>query len=716
MEGDGPMRSRVSGLARALLAGLLASLAPAAPALATAGDWVETEQARLRLISAVDGVAAEGRLDLGLQFQLEPGWKIYWRSPGDAGYPPRLDWSGSRNLADPALSWPVPERFSLFGLETFGYGDEVVLPIAARAVDPGQGVALAAKVDFLVCEEICIPLEADLSLSLPSGPAASSSYGALIETFRRLVPGQGAEAGLSLESVGLTGDLKNPVIEARATSETAFAAPDLLVEGPPAFSYGSPEVALEDEGRSAVIRVPVLGRSGANSVIEGKPLTVTLTDGRRGLETSVIARFAEGATPPLDLAQLAIIIGLAFIGGLILNVMPCVLPVLSLKLLSVVSHGGGERRQVRRGFLASAAGIVASFLALALLVLGLKGAGMAVGWGIQFQQPLFLVALVLVLTLFAWNLFGLFEFHLPRALGGLGARKSDDKSLAGSFWTGALATLLATPCSAPYLGTAVGFALARGPLEVVAVFLALGLGMALPYVLVAAVPSLATRLPRPGAWMLWVKRVMGLALLGTAVWLLAVLGGESGLAAALAVAVMALATAPVLWLNLRRRLDPGVATAAILGLALAAFISPPTLGGPVAARSAGEAGAWQPLDAARIAGLVAQGKVVFVDVTADWCITCQYNKVQVLDDRRVTARLEAAGAVTLRGDWTRPDPAISAYLESFGRYGIPFNAVYGPGLPAGKALPEILSVSGVLAVLDEAAGEQITGNRASTTP
>ena len=179
---------------------------------------------------------------------------------------------------------------------------------------------------------------------------------------------------------------------------------------------------------------------------------------------------------------------------------------------------------------------------------------------------------------------------------------------------------------------------------------------------------------------------------------------------------MALATAPVLWLNLRRRLDPGVATAAILGLALAAFISPPTLGGPVTARSSGEAGAWQPLDAARIAGLVAQGKVVFVDVTADWCITCQYNKVQVLDDRRVTARLEAAGAVTLRGDWTRPDPAISAYLESFGRYGIPFNAVYGPGLPAGKALPEILSVSGVLAVLDEAAGEQITGSRASTTP
>ena len=360
------------------------------------------------------------------------------------------------------------------------------------------------------------------------------------------------------------------------------------------------------------------------------------------------------------------------------------------------------------------AGIVASFLALAVLALGLKGAGLAVGWGIQFQQPLFLVAMILLLMLFAWNLFGLFEFHLPRALGGLGAQ-GDDKSLAGSFWTGALATLLATPCSAPYLGTAVGFALARGPLEIVAVFLALGLGMALPYVLVAAVPGLATRLPRPGAWMLWVKRVMGLALLGTAVWLLTVLWAESGLAAALAVAVMALATAPVLWLDLRRKLAPGVAAAAILGLGLAAFITPPTLGKPMAAREARTAGDWQTLEATQIAGLVAQGKVVFVDVTADWCVTCQYNKVQVLDDGRVAERLEAAGVVTLRGDWTRPDPAISAYLESFGRYGIPFNAVYGPGLPAGKALPEILSVDGVLAALDEAEAGRITGSRDATT-
>ncbi len=708
------MPRRVFGLALTIVAGLLASLFATAPALAAAGDWAETEQGRVRLISAVAGVGSEGRLDLGLQFQLEPGWKIYWRSPGDAGYPPRLDWSASRNLADPTLSWPVPERFSLFGLETFGYGDEVVLPIAARAVDPAQGVALAAKLDFLVCEEICIPLEADLALALPSGAAASSSHGTLIETYRRLVPGEGAEAGLGFESVGLTGNLEEAVVEARATSEIAFETPDLLVEGPPAFSYGKPEVALEDEGRSAVIRVPVLARSGARSVIEGKPLTVTLVDGRRGLETTVIARFAEGATPRFDLAGLAVILGLAFIGGLILNVMPCVLPVLSLKLLSVVSHGGGERAQVRRSFLASAAGILASFLGLALLVLGLKGAGMAVGWGIQFQQPIFLVAMILVLMLFAWNLFGLFEFHLPRALGGLGAQ-GDDKSLAGSFWTGALATLLATPCSAPYLGTAVGFALARGPLEIVAVFLALGLGMALPYVLVAAVPGLAIRLPRPGAWMLWVKRVMGLALLGTAVWLLTVLWAESGLAAALAVAVMALATAPVLWLDLRRKLAPGVAAAAILGLALAAFITPPTLGKPVAARDAGGAGNWQTLEATQIAGLVAQGKVVFVDVTADWCITCQYNKVQVLDDGRVAERLEAAGVVTLRGDWTRPDPAISAYLESFGRYGIPFNAVYGPGLPAGKALPEILSVNGVLAALDEAEAGRITGSRDTTT-
>ena len=706
------MRIPLSGLilsATAALALVSGLVLPAGSALAAAGDWSETEQGRVRLISAADGVGPEGRLDLGLQFQLEPGWKIYWRSPGDAGKPPVLDWSASANLAEPEMLWPVPKRFSLFGLETFGYGDEIVLPIAARAADPGSGVRLAAEVDFLVCEEICIPLLAEVALDLPAGPAAGSAHGILIDSYKALVPGQGAEAGLGLESAVLTGKVESPVIEARVTSESPFGKPDLLVEGPPAFSYGKPEVALAEDGLSALVRVPVLARKNAQSVIEGKNLTLTVTDGLRGLEVPVIARYAEGARPAIDLADLALILGLALLGGLILNVMPCVLPVLSLKLLSVVNHGGQDSGAVRRGFLASAAGIVVSFLALALFTLALKGAGMAVGWGVQFQQPLFLVAMILLLTLFAWNLFGLFEINLPRAFGGLlgGGGQEGEGSLAGSFWTGAFATLLATPCSAPFLGVAVGFALSRGALEVWLVFAALGLGMALPYLLVAAIPRLATGLPRPGPWMLRVKQLLGLALLGFAAWLVFVLWAESGLAAALAVGVLALATAPVIWLDRRRGLGKGVAAAAVLGLVVAAFISPATLG-VAGTRSASEAaGAWQPLEAAQIGALVAQGKVVFVDVTADWCITCWVNKKNVLDRAEVARRLGAEEVVTLRGDWTRPDPEISAYLESFGRYGIPFNAVYGPGLPSGKALPELLTVDSVLTALDEAGSGKV---------
>ena len=691
-----PAAIAVLGLALAL---------PAGAVLAAAGDWAETDQGRLRLISALNGVGPEGRLDLGLQFQLEPGWKIYWRSPGDAGKPPVLDWDASANLAEPEILWPVPKRFSLFGLETFGYGDEVILPIAARAADPGSGVDLAASVDLLVCEEICVPLLVDVALRLPAGPAAGSTHGILIDSYKALVPGQGAEAGLGLESVFLTGKVESAVIEARITSDSPLKKPDLLVEGPPAFSYGKPEVALAEDALSAVVRIPVLARKNARSVIEGKSLTVTVTDDLRGLEVPVVARYAEGARPALDLADLALILGLALLGGLLLNVMPCVLPVLSLKLLSVVNHGGQDRGAVRRGFLASAAGIVVSFLALALFTLALKGAGMAVGWGVQFQQPLFLVAMILLLTLFAWNLFGLFEINLPRVFGGLLSGRGGQEgggSLAGSFWTGAFATLLATPCSAPFLGVAVGFALSRGALEVWLVFAALGLGMALPYLLVAAIPRLATGLPRPGVWMLRVKQVLGLALLGFAVWLVIVLWAESGPAAALAVGLLALATAPVLWLDRRRGLGKGVAAAAVLGLAAAAFISPATLG-VAGTRTASEAaGAWQPLEAERIGALVAQGKVVFVDVTADWCITCWVNKKNVLDRAEVARRLGAEEVVTLRGDWTRPDPEISAYLESFGRYGIPFNAVYGPGLPSGQALPELLTVDSVLTALDEA--------------
>ena len=711
------LRKSLRSLATMAFLLVFAGLLPAGQAWAAAGGWAEEEQARLRLISGQQSIAGAS-LDLGLEFDLDPGWKIYWRSPGDAGLPPRVDWSGSQNLKSAEIDWPVPHRFSLFGLETFGYGGQVVLPVRAEAEQPGQPINLRAKVDYLLCEEICIPYTADLALDLPAGDGARAPQAFLIESFRRQVPGFGAERGLGITGVSLAGTRENPVLQVSVRSERPLEAPDLLVEGPKGFQFGVPEVTLAEGGRAAVLRAAV-SRAATAKALEGEPLTVTVTDGTRGVEADAVARFL--APPALDLAALAGILGLALLGGLILNLMPCVLPVLSIKLLSVAQQGGRERRAVRASFLASAAGILFSFLLLAGLMVGLKTAGLAIGWGIQFQQPLFLAAMAVVMALFAYNLLGLFEVPLPGFIGrlavmGQGGRGSapepqeDQHSLWGNFATGALATLLATPCSAPFLGTSVGFALARGAWEIFLIFAVLGLGLALPYLLVAAAPGLVAWLPRPGAWMIWLRRILGLLLAGTAAWLVTVLAAQVGVPAAALAAGLLLGLGVVLWAGPRLAPRQRLATPLVAGLlALAAFALPAGLAGPRGGAPAPAAAeAWRPLNAAAIPALVAEGQVVFVDVTADWCITCQVNKKLVLDTAAVMERLEQPHVVRMRGDWTLPDEAISAYLAGFGRYGIPFNAVYGPGAPQGVALPEILTRDAVLAALERAAGGAAT--------
>lgn len=686
------------------LATLFVVVGSASPARAAASNWAENQQSRVRLLAGQGESGEAGELELGLQFQLALGWKIYWRSPGDAGFPPSIDWSGSENLAKAEMSWPVPHRFELFGLQTFGYSGEVVLPIEAKVERPGEPARLAAAVNYLICEEICVPHQVALALSLPGGPMTEAAETALIDSYKRMVPGQGAERGLSLERIQLTGTREAPVIEAVARSESAFMKPDLLVEGPPGFIFGKPELSLSDKAHRAQLRVPVSATRTVQGVIDGKALTLTLTDGRRGLEQVWRARFA--ATPgsqAIGSLTLLTVLGLALLGGLILNLMPCVLPVLSIKLLSVVSHGGKDRGTVRLGFLATAAGVICSFLVLAGVAIALKTVGLAVGWGIQFQQPFFLMAMTIVVSVFAANLFGLFEIPLPRWIGDA-VERSDAPGLAGNFLTGAFATLLATPCSAPFLGTAISFALARGPGEILAIFAVLGLGLALPYLLIAAVPQLATRLPKPGRWMILLRRFLGLALAATAVWLLSVIAAQAGALAAATVAflllvgVAAVALAKFGWLA--RRVGAWSAGGALVAavLALGLLKSPPAV--DAAALEEG----WEPFDLAKIDQLVEAGEVVFVDVTADWCITCQVNKSIVLDVGRVKERLASPQVRNMRADWTQPDPAISAYLESFGRYGIPFNAVYGPGAPAGLPLPELLNAAAVIEALDRASG------------
>lgn len=695
---------RMNWLRTMLMAALLAALGlPAMAAEPGASEWATSESGKVRLVSATTGTGEAGQLRLGLHFKLEPGWKIYWRTPGDAGYPPKLDWAGSANLDNPQPRWPAPHRFVLAGLQNYGYSGEVILPLDARVPEASRPVAARLAVDFLACAQICVPQKAELSLDLSTGPAEPSAFAHDIGRFTALVPGDGRRHGLSLDSAEALGSGETSVLRLTVASMEPFSDPDAFVEAEDVAAFGQPRVSLSPDRRRAVFDIPV--PAGAlMKPLAGAPMTVTVTDGMRAFETAMVPVPGTAAPMAADEApSLAGMLLVALLGGLILNLMPCVLPVLSIKVIGVLAHGGGERAHVRASFVASAAGIVASFLALAALAIGLKQAGAAVGWGIQFQQPGFLALMVVLLALFAANLWGMFEIPMPAFLFNRGGG-IPHHTVLGHFLSGAFATLLATPCSAPFLGTAIGFALARGPGEIVMIFTALGIGMAVPYLAVAIWPDFALKMPKPGRWMVTVRNILGLALAGTGLWLLSVLMVQAGMLAALVTGGAMAAAVAVL--GLRHKLPSAARPAvtacvvALAGLALAAPFHGSANGetGP----ETGGAVAWSRFDSQTVARLVADGKVVFVDVTADWCITCKVNKAAVIERGEVAKRLSSPGVVALRADWTRPDESISRYLASFGRYGIPFNAVYGPSAPDGIALPELLSEAEVLAALDKA--------------
>ena len=426
------------------------------------------------------------------------------------------------------------------------------------------------------------------------------------------------------------------------------------------------------------------------------------------------ARAAEFPATPLaepmrgDAPRLLPILAVALLGGLILNFMPCVLPVLSLKMLSVASHAGAERRRVRIGLLMTALGVLASFALIAAALIGLKASGAAIGWGIQFQWPWFIAAMAALTTLFAASLWGWLTIGLPRVAYDVAAASSTERPNADAFLTGAFATLLATPCSAPFVGTAVGFSLAQGPGPIALVFAALGLGFAAPYLAVATFPRLVRLLPKPGRWMDWLRAGLGLVLAGTAVWLLFVLAALSGervaLGAGSALALVLGLLALRQWRGLPA-IAARLASAASVALVAAAVLWPAFAG--VESEAAATAGPWRRFDPNAIPQLVGEGKTVFVDVTAAWCLTCKVNEAAVLDRDPVASRLFGADVVAMRGDWTRPDPALTRYLQDFGRYGIPFNAVYGPGRPHGELLPELLTSGAVERALDDAASRGV---------
>nr|WP_223293102.1 MULTISPECIES: protein-disulfide reductase DsbD domain-containing protein [Shewanella] len=630
-----------------------------------------------------------------LEVKLDGDWKTYWRTPGEGGIAPSIKWDKSSNLNQVDWSWPAPDKFSLLGMQTFGYQGEVVFPLLLRLDDINADTQLHGKFTLSSCTTICVLTDYEINLDInPSALRADTDAMFAYNKALSKVPQKLTETDSS-SAIQLGWDSTKSQLEVVLDDEQ-WQRPEIIIDGEPDTIFklvstntiknedGSQQLSFIFEGESWLGEPELIGNS----------LNVTVVDSHRAMEYSA----SVSATTIIESgSSLLTILMFALLGGLILNVMPCVLPVLGMKLSSVVAAPDLQKNQIRQQFIASALGILVSFWLLAGFILMLKLTGQAIGWGVQFQNPWFIGFMALVTSVFALNMLGAFEINLPSSFQTKLATTGGNNN-RGHFLQGMFATLLATPCSAPFLGTAVAFALGADTLSLFVIFTALAVGMALPWLVVAAFPQVASYFPKPGRWMSVVKVIFSVLLLITSLWLISLLSSF------LVVSYLYVA-AGILLLTFFIFMAKSVGVSAVIATfsvtlmlaAVSAFMTSDQWAKPLPTDLD-----WTPLSETLIREQVAQGKTVFVDVTADWCITCKANKVGVILQDPVYSALKQEHILLIKGDWTTPSQQITNYLQSHNRFGVPFNVVYGPNAPKGIELPVILSTKDVLAAIERA--------------
>jgi thiol:disulfide interchange protein/DsbC/DsbD-like thiol-disulfide interchange protein len=672
---------------------LVAALLLAA-ATASAESGPASPLVRVELLGESQSIAPGETVWVALRQEIRPGWHTYWMNPGDSGESPRLEWTLPAGFTAGEMRWPHPERIRVGPAMSYGYTDEVVLPIPVTApadLRPGTRVTLRAQASWIVCEKTCVPEEAPVSLSLPvvAGPPAPDPRGApLIAAARRAVPTPSpwpATFTATPERVSL--DVAAPGLTAERVTEVWFYPARWGV-----IEHAAPQSArLSPEGITlAVARGPL--PEAVAGPIDGVLVVTERLDG--GLARHALSVRAEPRVAPAGSSSaLLTAMALAFAGGLVLNLMPCVLPVLSVKALGLVHHAG---ERLRGHGLAYTAGVLVCFALVAGTLLALRAGGQQLGWGFQLQSPLVVTLLAYVLFVMALSLSGVIV--LGAGLTGAGHSLAARAGYAGSFFTGALATVAATPCTAPFMGVAVGYALTQPWMAALLVFEALGLGLALPYLLLTLVPTWRRWLPRPGPWMTQLERFLAFPLYASVAWLVWVVSqqaGPAGVGVALG-GLVAIALAAWLYQSTRgaralwRRAAIGAVLALAIGAVSAAALDPRSDTRGAATRETG--GGWEPFSAARLAELRAAGTPVFVNVTAAWCLTCLVNERVALRSTTVTEALARKRIVRLKADWTTRDPVITRVLGAFGRSGVPLYLLYPAGAAGEPAvLPQILS-------------------------
>lgn len=704
--------------------GLAAACVQAAP------DEAATQQVRARLVASAGAVHAGDRLVLGVHQQIAPEWHTYWLNPGDTGLATRIDWTLPPGSAAGQIQWPTPQRFQLGAITNFGYAGDVTLLTeidVPKGLQAGQQFPLQARVSWLVCRESCIPQNVELRLSLPvlepGQPAGAGSP--LIDAARARLPVASPwPVDVQYAAGHVTLRLADPGLSRAALDTLAFFPAQrhqLSNELPQTVKVVDDEVLLRlpygDEPPSAqaaltgvlVVRDPAQPASAARGY--------AVNSAASPLASMSIAAAQAPAPASSSITTLGSVLLLALLGGIVLNLMPCVFPVLSLKALSLLQHAERPARETRRHGLAYTLGVLASFALLGGLLIVLKQGGAQIGWGFQYQSPGFVLLAAYLMFAVGLSLSGVFS--VGASVAGWGSSLASRRGYSGSFFTGVLAAVVASPCTAPFMGAAIGYALTQPAAILLAVFLTLGLGLALPYLLLTHWPALQHRLPRPGRWMERVKQGLAFPMYAAAVWLAWVLAQQAGphaVAAALG-GMVAIAFAAWVFDATRGHARAGVqrsgaglallaVTAALLGgqTGLRAQPAPPVQQPAMGKPSHGA----EPYSAERLQSLRRQGQPVFLNLTAAWCITCLVNERVALSDASVQQAFERAGIHYLKGDWTNEDAQITRKLGEFGRSGVPLYVYYPAHADADPVvLPQILTPKMVLDVLQSPAAVSV---------
>jgi thiol:disulfide interchange protein DsbD len=653
----------------------------------------------VQLVNEEFAVYAPDAIDAGLYFKLEPGWHVYWKNAGDSGEPPKIEWTLPKGVQAEPMQFPAPKRLPLGPLMDFGYEDEVLFPVRLlvdSTVKAGSTIHLAAKVSWLVCREVCIPGKANLELDVPVIAGKPGGNGIVIDLFKRLdgaMPQPLPENQKAVFQQTPTGFRVAVETGQRESSAEFFPADQDILDNPaPQKVTPTAKGFVLDLKKDANLAANPAQLKGVLELSGGRAYDIAAVSG------TVSGPAAVGA-PALAWGVLARTAGLAFLGGLLLNLMPCVFPVLFLKGLALVNSGNEERSKLRVHGFVYAAGILVSFWALVAALLGLRAAGSTLGWGFQFQSPVFLSLMAGLLFFLGLSLAGQFEIGLT--LTSAGGSLAAKQGYTGSFFTGVLAVVVATPCTAPFMGAAVGYALAQSAAVTFAVFTALALGLAAPYVVLTLQPAWTRLLPKPGAWMEVLRQAVAVPIFGTVIWLAWVLAQAYGasILAALLVGFLLLAIAG--WFLGRwpaKRWATVVAGVTVLGVVAISVVAPneldnasSTSNGDRLVMVAGTPGVWEPWSAKAVSQYQAQGRPVFVDFTASWCLSCQVNERVALQQPQVQQAFKDANVALLKADWTQHDDAIAQTLAGLGRSGVPAYALYAPGQSEPVLLPEVLT-------------------------